>query len=186
MACARRCCGAMAPGSPRSINEAFLGRADKTLPAIERAMRLDPMDLWHSVWFFFGGFAELLLGHTEGSITLLHRAAQQMPARHKQIGERAGHDQAMGVLFEPRDSAPSKPNTRLMTPIGCSTLAFILDLFRFFARSLSFTTPRWSTGGSTRHSRWGQTNAPRFERRPSDLEHHLGSVLSHKIAVARR
>jgi DNA-binding SARP family transcriptional activator/TolB-like protein len=58
-------------------NEAFLGRADKTLPAIERAMRLDPMDRWHSVWFFFGGFAELLLGRTEGSIALLRKSLER-------------------------------------------------------------------------------------------------------------
>ena len=61
-------------------NEAFLGRADKTLPAIERAMRLDPMDPWHSVWFFFGGFAELLLGRTEGSIALLQKSLERNPS----------------------------------------------------------------------------------------------------------
>ena len=31
----------------------------------ERAMRLDQTDRRHSIWFFFGGFAELLLGRTE-------------------------------------------------------------------------------------------------------------------------
>ena len=37
----------------------------------------------------------------------------------------------------------AKPNTRLMTPIACSTLARIFDLVRFFARSISSTTARW-------------------------------------------
>ena len=35
-------------------NAALLGRASETLPAIERAMRLDPTDRRHSIWFFFG------------------------------------------------------------------------------------------------------------------------------------
>ena len=34
-----------------------------------------------------------------GTLRLL--AAQQMPARHEQIGQRAGHEQAMSVLLEP-------------------------------------------------------------------------------------
>ena len=33
--------------------------------------------------------------------TLRALAMQQMPAYHKQIGERAGHEQAMSVLLEP-------------------------------------------------------------------------------------
>jgi hypothetical protein len=37
----------------------------------------------------------------------------------------------------------AKPNTRLMTPIACSTLARIFDLVRFFARSISSTTALW-------------------------------------------
>jgi len=60
-------------------NAALLGRASETLPAIERAMALDPMDRRHSIWFFFGGFAELLLGHTETAIALLQKSLERNP-----------------------------------------------------------------------------------------------------------
>jgi DNA-binding SARP family transcriptional activator/TolB-like protein len=60
-------------------NAALLGRADETMPAVERAMRLDPMDRRHSIWFCFGGFAELLLGRTEASIGLLHKSLERNP-----------------------------------------------------------------------------------------------------------
>src|SRR5439155_24117910 len=46
-------------------NAAFLGRAAETLPAVERAMRLHAADRRRSIWFFFGGFAQLLLRRTE-------------------------------------------------------------------------------------------------------------------------
>jgi adenylate cyclase len=55
-------------------NGAFLGRACETMPAIERALRLDQTDRRHSIWCFFGGFAELLLGRTETSIALLQKS----------------------------------------------------------------------------------------------------------------
>src|SRR2546430_17265514 len=45
-------------------------------------------DLWHLRWFW-------------GQVTLRRWAAQQMSACHEQIGERAGDDEAMSVLFEP-------------------------------------------------------------------------------------
>jgi DNA-binding SARP family transcriptional activator/TolB-like protein len=61
-------------------NAAFLGRADETLPAVERAMRLDRTDRRHSIWWFFGGFAELLLGRTEASIGLLHKSLERNPS----------------------------------------------------------------------------------------------------------
>ena len=57
-------------------NAALLGRADETPTAIERAMRLDRTDRKHGIWFFFGGFAELLLGRTEASIELFHKSLQ--------------------------------------------------------------------------------------------------------------
>jgi TolB-like protein len=60
-------------------NMAFLGHAEETLPAIERAMRLDPSKDRRCVWSFFGGFAELLLGRTEAAIALLNRALQNNP-----------------------------------------------------------------------------------------------------------
>jgi DNA-binding SARP family transcriptional activator/TolB-like protein/Tfp pilus assembly protein PilF len=61
-------------------NAALLGRAGETLPAIERAMALDPAERRHSIWFFFGGFAELLLGRIETAIDLLHRSLQRNPS----------------------------------------------------------------------------------------------------------
>jgi tetratricopeptide (TPR) repeat protein len=60
-------------------NAALLGRAWETLPAIERAMRLDSTDRRHSVWYFFGGFAELLLGRTEAAIALLSKSLELNP-----------------------------------------------------------------------------------------------------------
>jgi DNA-binding SARP family transcriptional activator/TolB-like protein len=61
-------------------NAAFLGRAEETLPAVERAMRLDQTDRRHSIFFFFGGFAELLLGRTEVSIALLQKSLERNPS----------------------------------------------------------------------------------------------------------
>ncbi len=58
-------------------NAAFLGSASDTLPAIERAMRLNRADRRHSIWFFFGGFAELLVGRTEASIALLEKSLER-------------------------------------------------------------------------------------------------------------
>jgi len=60
-------------------NAAFLGRADETVPANERAMSLDRSDRRHSIWLFFGGFAELLLGRTETSISLLRKSLERNP-----------------------------------------------------------------------------------------------------------
>ena len=61
-------------------NAALLGRADETWPAIERAMRLDQTDRRHSIWFFFAGFAELLLGRTENAIRLLQKSLERNPS----------------------------------------------------------------------------------------------------------
>jgi TolB-like protein len=61
-------------------NAAFLGGADGTLPAVERAMRLDQADRRHSIWFFFGGFAELLVGRTDVSISLLEKSLERNPS----------------------------------------------------------------------------------------------------------
>jgi adenylate cyclase len=60
-------------------NMAFLGHAEETLPAIERAIRLDPSERPRSLWSFFGGFAELLLGRTDAAIALLNRSLQHNP-----------------------------------------------------------------------------------------------------------
>jgi len=60
-------------------NAALLGRANETLPAVERAMRFDRTDRRHSIFFFFGGFADLLLGRTEASIALLRKSLERNP-----------------------------------------------------------------------------------------------------------
>jgi DNA-binding SARP family transcriptional activator/TolB-like protein len=60
-------------------NAAFLGHAEDTLPAIERAMRLDRMDRRHSIWYFFGGFAELLVGHVGEALSLLEKSLLRNP-----------------------------------------------------------------------------------------------------------
>jgi len=59
---------------------ALLGRAGETLPAIEHAMRLDPTDRRHSIWFFFGGFAELLLGRGDRAVALLEKSLERNPS----------------------------------------------------------------------------------------------------------
>jgi tetratricopeptide (TPR) repeat protein len=60
-------------------NRALLGRAEEALPAIDRAMRLSQSARHHSVWFFFAGFAELLLGRTELAMTLLNNSLERNP-----------------------------------------------------------------------------------------------------------
>jgi tetratricopeptide (TPR) repeat protein len=89
-------------------NMAFLGHAEETLPAIERAIRLDPSERPRSVWLFFGGFAELLLGRTEAAIALLNRSLQHNPtyaaaqfflmAALLATGRRGAADQMLGSL----------------------------------------------------------------------------------------
>jgi TolB-like protein len=61
-------------------NAAFLDSASQTLPAIERAMRIDRAERRHSIWFFFAGFSELLLGRTEASIALLRQSLERNPS----------------------------------------------------------------------------------------------------------
>lgn len=61
-------------------NAALLGRAGETWPAIERAMRLDQTDRRHSIWFFFAGFAELLLGRAETAMQLLRKSLERNPS----------------------------------------------------------------------------------------------------------
>ena len=58
-------------------NAALLGRADETWPAVQQAMRFDQTDRRHSIWFFFGGFAELLLGRIENAIALLQKSLER-------------------------------------------------------------------------------------------------------------
>jgi hypothetical protein len=43
-------------------------------------MRLDPTDRRHSIWFFFGGFAELLLGRADAAVALLEKSLERNPS----------------------------------------------------------------------------------------------------------
>jgi len=61
-------------------NAALLDRAWETLPAVERAMQLDSAVRTHSIWYFFGGFAELLLGHIESALALLAKSLERNPS----------------------------------------------------------------------------------------------------------
>jgi DNA-binding SARP family transcriptional activator/TolB-like protein/Tfp pilus assembly protein PilF len=61
-------------------NAALLGRAEETLLAIERAMSLDRTDRKHGIWFFFAGFAELLLGRADAAIELFHKSLERNPS----------------------------------------------------------------------------------------------------------
>jgi DNA-binding SARP family transcriptional activator len=60
-------------------NAAFLGHAEKTLPAIERAIRIGGEDRRQSVWWFFAGFAELLLARPERAVTFLGKSLDRNP-----------------------------------------------------------------------------------------------------------
>ena len=64
----------------RGYNAAFLGHAEETMPAIERAMRYDQSDRRHSIFYFFGGFAELLLGRTAAATELLQKSLERNPS----------------------------------------------------------------------------------------------------------
>jgi DNA-binding SARP family transcriptional activator/TolB-like protein/tetratricopeptide (TPR) repeat protein len=61
-------------------NLAFLGHAEDTSPAVQRAMRHDQTDRRHSIFFFFSGFAELLLGRTEAAVSLLQKSLDRNPS----------------------------------------------------------------------------------------------------------
>jgi TolB-like protein len=69
--------GLASPHAFSGYNRALLGNDEETLPAVERAMRLDPTDRRHSIWLFFGGFAELLVGQTEAAIALLQKSLER-------------------------------------------------------------------------------------------------------------
>jgi TolB-like protein/Tfp pilus assembly protein PilF len=61
-------------------NAALLGRAWETMQAVALAMHLDRTDRRHSIFLFYGGFAELLLGRIEAAITLLQKSLERNPS----------------------------------------------------------------------------------------------------------
>jgi tetratricopeptide (TPR) repeat protein len=60
-------------------NAALLGEAWDTAQAIERAMHFDWTDRRRSIFFFFGGFAELLLGRAHEAIVLFQKSLERNP-----------------------------------------------------------------------------------------------------------
>jgi len=90
-------------------------------------------------------------GYWRSAGTLCPLAAQQMTTCHEQIGQCAGHDQAVSVLLEPAithlgeaEHPLDDPDRMFDPPLSRGqALARTLDLVRFFARSTSSTTPRW-------------------------------------------
>ncbi len=64
----------------RGYNAAFLGHAEETMPAVERALQYDQTDRRNSIFYFFGGFAELLLGRTETAVSLLQKSLERNPS----------------------------------------------------------------------------------------------------------
>jgi tetratricopeptide (TPR) repeat protein len=98
-----------------AYNAAFLGSAGNTLPAIERAMRLDRADRRHSIWFFFGGFAELLMGRTDASIALLRKSLE----RNSSYGSaRMFLIAALGLRGQYREAAEAATSFRQQYPDG--------------------------------------------------------------------
>ena len=55
-----------------------------------------------------------------------------MTARHEQIRQRAGDQQAMAVLVQPAIAHLGKAEYSFDDPIACSTRARVFDLVRFF------------------------------------------------------
>ena len=97
-------------------NAALLGRAWQTLPAIERAMRLDSNDRRHGVWYFFGGFAELLLGRTEAAMSLLRKSLERNPSHGSAqllmmaaLSQTGQHREAVSVAESFRQQYPEYP-----------------------------------------------------------------------------
>ena len=74
--------------------------------------------------------------------TLRRLAAQQMAARHEQIGQRAGDEQAMGVLLQPAIAQLGKAEHPLDDADRMFDPGPHFGLVRFFLRSTSSTTPR--------------------------------------------
>jgi tetratricopeptide (TPR) repeat protein len=60
-------------------NAAFLGRAEETLQAVERAVKIGGENRRQSVWWFFAGFAELLLGRPSAAVSFLEKSLNRNP-----------------------------------------------------------------------------------------------------------
>jgi TolB-like protein len=124
-------------------NTAFLGSAGGTLPAIERAMRLDRADRRHSIWLFFGGFAELLVGRTEASIALLDKSLERnhsygsarlfLVAALSQSGRRNEAAKAAALLRRQYPDCPASAFEQLWLSRSAST-TYRAQIFPLFDR----------------------------------------------------
>jgi len=75
--------------------------------------------------------------------TLRRLAAQEMAARHEQIGQRASDQQAMEVFVQPAVAQLGKAEHPLDDADRMFDAGRTLDLVRFFARAPSLMMPRW-------------------------------------------
>jgi TolB-like protein/Flp pilus assembly protein TadD len=98
-------------------NAALLGRASETPRAVQRAMHLDRTDRRQGIFFFFGGFAELMLGRTHEAVVLLRKSLERNPthgsallflmAALSRIGRRREAAQAAGSFREQYLQSPA-------------------------------------------------------------------------------
>jgi tetratricopeptide (TPR) repeat protein len=63
----------------RGFNAAFLGRAEETLPGVERALRLGPTHPARTIWYFLGGAGALLQGRPAEAANLLEKSRALNP-----------------------------------------------------------------------------------------------------------
>ena len=93
-------------------------------------------------WVFQSGRA---VGEAFGRGTgaLCRSITQQMAAANEQVGQRAGHQQAMGVLVEAATAQLGKAEDSLDDGDRMLDPGPTFDLVRFFARSIRSTMPRW-------------------------------------------
>src|SRR4029077_15539466 len=94
-------------------------------------------------WGVLGAVLGCLLVCRAGRGHTMPMASQQIPAGHKQIGQRAGYEQAMGVLLQPAIAHLGKAEHPLDDPDRMFDPGAYLGLGTVFARSTSSTTPRW-------------------------------------------
>ena len=108
-------------GQPREISWAATGSAQSGVGG----------PLWRS-----------LRPAVEARNTLHLLAAQQMPARHEQIGQRAGHEQTMGVFLQPAIAQLGKAEHPLDDADRMFDPGPHFGLVRFRPLDL-IETPRW-------------------------------------------
>ena len=104
-------------------NAAFLGHAEETVPAVERAMRFDQSDRRHSILFFFSGFAEMLLGRTESADPAAAKIAGAQPELWRRAAVSDGGTVAASVARPKRHARRPRSaiNIRVRAPTTSSS-----------------------------------------------------------------